>query len=96
MIFLTFSDHGIFNFMVFLTFKTYSRKLNFAVSVGYARQVVGWLFACWPKSEEVIGSLLHNLDPQNIVGLLDLIQITESKQHFKQVVHNFIRYGVGS
>eukprot|EP00111_Clytia_hemisphaerica_P007029 TCONS_00020380-protein len=71
--------------------RDFAKKLNHAVAVGYARHLVGWLFASWPSTENILPNLLDNIVPHNIVGLLDLIQSVESKQHFQKVVHNFIR-----
>ena len=59
--------------------------MNHAVAVGYARHLVGWLFACWPTGEGIFPNLLDNINPHNIVGLLDLIQSVETKQHFQKV-----------
>nr|XP_047143287.1 zinc finger ZZ-type and EF-hand domain-containing protein 1 [Hydra vulgaris] len=66
------------------------KQLTHAVSVGYARHLVGWLFAVWPKSIDIY-PMLGDIDPHQIVGLLDLIQSNESKEHFQKVVFNFIQ-----
>ena len=59
--------------------------MNYAVAVGYSRHLVGWLFASWPESEDIMSAMLDDIDPQNIVGLLDLIQGSETKEHFQKV-----------
>ena len=66
-------------------FHIFFSQLNHAVAVGYARHLVGWLFASWPSTENILPNLLDNIVPHNIVGLLDLIQSVESKQHFQKV-----------
>ena len=60
-------------------------QVNFAVAVGYSRHLVGWLFARWQEADDIMSTMLDNIDPENLVGLLDLIQSSETKEHFQKV-----------
>lgn len=71
--------------------RQFAEKVSYAVAVGYSRHLVGWLFARWRESDDIMSAMLKDMEPQNIVGLLDLIQSVESKEHFQKVVFNFIR-----
>ena len=63
--------------------------MNHAVSVGYARHLVAWLFSLWPKDQRITKSYLNNIDACKVVGLFDLIQEAEHKEHFEKVVFFF-------
>jgi len=67
------------------------KKVNHAVSVGYARHLVAWLFSLWPKDQRITKSYLNNIDASKVVGLFDLIQEAEHKEHFDKLVFNFVR-----
>jgi len=71
--------------------REFNKKVNYAIAINYARHLVGWIFSCWPLEEDILPNMLDNLDALNIVGLLDLIQRNETKEHFQKVVFNFIR-----
>lgn len=59
--------------------------MKYAVAVSYARNLVGWLFSNSLHDENIMVTMLENLDAPSIVGLLDLIQRTDSKEHFQKV-----------
>ena len=63
--------------------------MNHAVSVGYARHLVAWLFSLWPKAKRITKTFLNNIDASKVVGLLDLIQEAEHKEHFEKVIFLF-------
>ena len=61
-------------------------QVNHAVSVGYARHLVAWLFSLWPKDQRITKSYLNNIDASKVVGLFDLIQEAEHKDQFEKVI----------
>ncbi|XP_065066167.1 zinc finger ZZ-type and EF-hand domain-containing protein 1-like isoform X1 [Rhopilema esculentum] len=70
---------------------SFIKKVNHAVSVGYARHLVAWLFSVWPANQRITKTYLNNIDASKVVGLLDLIQEAENKEHFEKVVFNFVQ-----
>lgn len=70
----------------------YLYKVNMAMSVLYARQVLISLLAQWPDSGHVISAeLLGCKDVQQIPCVLDLLNKNESRDCFQQVVEKVIR-----
>ena len=55
------------------------------MAVGYARHIVAWLVALWPKDQRISKNYLNNINASKVVGLLDLIQEAESKEQFEKV-----------
>lgn len=66
----------------------YLHKVNLAMSVMYARQVLTSLLAQWPDTGHVISAqLLGCKDVQQIPCVLDLLNKAESRECFQQVVY---------
>ena len=78
------------NFLHQLTgFRWFPSQVNHAVSVGYARHLIAWLFSLWPKDQRITRTFLNNIDASKVVGLLDLIQEAEDKDQFEKASTRF-------
>ena len=70
--------------------REYLEKVNMAMAVLYARQVLTSLLAHWPEYGHVINSkLLGCKEIQQIPCVLDLLNKTESRENFQKVSNNF-------
>lgn len=66
--------------------RDYILKVNLAMSVLYARQLLASLLAHWPDQGPVItAELLGCKDPQQIPCVLDLLNKSESRNRFQNV-----------
>ncbi|KAL3875978.1 hypothetical protein ACJMK2_033871 [Sinanodonta woodiana] len=73
--------------------REYLCKVNMAMSVLYARQVLTSLLAHWPETGHVINSnLLGCKEVQQIPCVLDLLNKTDSRENFQKVVHNTVKH----
>ncbi|XP_061181596.1 zinc finger ZZ-type and EF-hand domain-containing protein 1-like [Saccostrea echinata] len=74
--------------------RDYILKVNLAMSVLYARQVLASLLAQWPEQQGpvITAELLGCKDPQQIPCVLDLLNKTESRSRFQCVVEKIILY----
>ncbi|XP_078317573.1 zinc finger ZZ-type and EF-hand domain-containing protein 1-like isoform X2 [Crassostrea virginica] len=73
--------------------RDYILKVNLAMSVLYARQLLASLLAHWPDQGPVItAELLGCKDPQQIPCVLDLLNKSESRNRFQNVVEKVMLY----
>ncbi|XP_011420402.3 zinc finger ZZ-type and EF-hand domain-containing protein 1 isoform X2 [Magallana gigas] len=73
--------------------RDYILKVNLAMSVLYARQLLASLLAQWPDQGPVItAELLGCKDPQQIPCVLDLLNKSECRSRFHSVVEKVMLY----
>ena len=73
------------------TSREFIYKVNMAMSVLYARQVLTSLLAHWPGYGPVINAeLLGCKDVQQIPCVLDLLNKSESRDRFQMVMNNVL------
>ncbi|XP_071796481.1 zinc finger ZZ-type and EF-hand domain-containing protein 1-like isoform X2 [Asterias amurensis] len=68
-------------------------KINYAISIMYARHLLAALLADWPSEGHLINTAtLGCTEPAQMVSVLDLLQRDEEKEVLKKVVSNVVSH----
>ena len=69
----------------------FKKKVNDAIAVLYARQLLNTILASWPETEEMTSSFFSNFDPQDVVGLLDLLRESGTEDRSDIIIRKLIK-----